>query len=183
MAGVSRIHHLILVFLWHFVEDFSSLGFLTIFTVLFNIQLVSLQPKVQLMKTQCWSCWCSCRRKGWWKSLGFWSPQEEYLGSRASSCHRQHYKCRLAFISKYQMLDMNNSCLCIALESFTSYTAADKRFKDIYELWARLAMNLLIFSTVWTFQTNWIYVSPGVSTSDLLYYARTEINYTSWQLL
>ena len=46
MAGVSRIHHLILVFLWHFVEDFSSLGFLTIFTVLFNIQLVSLQPEV-----------------------------------------------------------------------------------------------------------------------------------------
>ena len=74
MAGVSRIHHLILVFLWHFVEDFSSLGFLTIFTVLFNIQLVSLQPEVHLIEG------AFLAFASWWKHNA--GPADAHVGGK-----------------------------------------------------------------------------------------------------
>ena len=74
MAGVSRIHHLILVFLWHFVEDFSSLGFLTIFTVLFNIQLVSLQPEVHHLEG------AFLAFASWWKHNA--GPADDHVGGK-----------------------------------------------------------------------------------------------------
>ena len=74
MAGVSRIHHLILVFLWHFVEDFSSLGFLTIFTVLFNIQLVSLQPEVHHLEG------AFLAFASWWKHNA--GPADAHVGGK-----------------------------------------------------------------------------------------------------